>query len=101
MSAGRALIAVPLPPPSQWLLLRDLRDLPDGFGVVGQITVGRDDPPALPMQTPAKALAPPGTDADHDQVAELLKLYARMAPPQRRSLLTYARDLAPSEVPAP
>ncbi len=56
---ARAFIAVPLPPPSTWRLLRTARDLPDGYTIIGSIEVGRADPPALSSpQTPAKQSAP-------------------------------------------
>jgi hypothetical protein len=59
MSAGRAYIAVPLPRTARWRLLTDPRQLPADFVIIGQLTVGRDDAPALAVQTPAGSLAPP------------------------------------------
>jgi hypothetical protein len=60
MTTARAWIAAPLPPTSQWVLLKSPRDLPPGMGIFGSITVGRSDPPALEVETSAKSLVPPG-----------------------------------------
>jgi hypothetical protein len=92
VSAGRALIAVPLPPPSTWRLLREPDELPEGYHIVGSLQVGRTD---RVLQTPARELSHLD-DADGvtlEQWRELFALFARMTGHQRAELLEHARGM--------
>jgi hypothetical protein len=53
---GRAFIAAKLPPPTEWLLLKDRDALPEGYAVFGSIEVGRAELPALTVETSANRL---------------------------------------------
>jgi hypothetical protein len=65
MTATRAWIAAPLPPTSQWVLLKSPRDLPPGMGIFGSITIGAPDRPKLSLKTSARSLVPPGGAPRH------------------------------------
>jgi hypothetical protein len=101
---ARAYIAVPLPPPATWRLLRDPRELPDGYTTIGSVEVGRDGPPALGVQTSAKRLRSRLTELEADGVSleqwrGLFALFARMDAAQRRHLIEHATDmLRPGEL---
>jgi hypothetical protein len=96
---ARAFIAVPLPPPATWALLRDPSELPDGFTIVGSLEVGRAERPALDVQTPAERMRGQligQLEADGiavEQWRALFALYVRMSAEQRAQLIAYAQRL--------
>jgi hypothetical protein len=66
---ARAYIAIPLPPPARWKLIRDPAALPPNFVIIGSLAVGAPDLPALSapgtLQTfPNRGGAPRGLCAD-------------------------------------
>jgi hypothetical protein len=79
---ARAFIAIPLPPPATWTLLRDRDELPDGYAIVGSIEIGRAETPALPrVDTSANLRARLGLPAPAPQLCETCPLRARQERP--------------------
>jgi hypothetical protein len=92
---ARAYIAIPLPEPATWKLLRDPAELADGFTIVGSLEVGQADAPALTVQTITNWPALTG-EADGVTLSEwraLFALFARMDAQQRSRLIGYAGEL--------
>jgi hypothetical protein len=106
MTAARAHIAIPLPPTSTWRLLRHESELPDGYVVIGQLTVGRADLPKLNAErSPLRTMFLEELKAAHNGVSlaawrALLALYVRMNVLQRREVIEYAEKLLEAEAPA-
>jgi hypothetical protein len=97
---ARAFIAIPLPEPATWKLLRDPGELADGFTIVGSLEVGRSDPPALVLQTLVNWPALTGEAGDGvtlEQWRQLFALFARMDGQQRRRLIEVAHELLEAE----
>jgi hypothetical protein len=98
MAAARAWIAAPLPEPKAWVLLRDVRTLPAGFGVFGSITIGATDPPPALARERLQQLPAPGADLEaggvtSEQWQALFTVFARMSELQRATLIEYGREL--------
>lgn len=84
MSLARVFIAIPVPPPSRWVLLRDRRNLPAHYTIIGSLTVGSCDPPALGMddalllEAPAQ-IATTTTDARDELIGRLVTVVQAVA----------------------
>jgi hypothetical protein len=84
VSAAKALIAVPLPPISAWQLIRRLEDLPEGFAVIGSITVGATDVPQLESTSVNRLRKSLGATPSDSGLCERCPLRSRLieAPPE-------------------
>jgi hypothetical protein len=105
MTAARAWITMPLAPRETWRLIRNPSELHADHVLVWQVTVGKDDAPALSSEAPGAVIKLDGTfaaleadSATREQWRALAALFTRMSEPQRRRYLEIGAQM--TNVPA-